>query len=247
MDTLCASTPATPEVADRARIRRVLAGLLAVPIVLGGVVTAGAADGVLPPARYNSDRGRQLAVVHAEALRRLDAELYHCLPWVEIHKDSLGFFRPRHSAQDERYLSVRIFVEQDPSAAFAALSPAERASAMFSRYVGPMLRRMTRDPLVRQDPRIDGLAIVIDWLKQTARGKGDRPVHETIAVFVDRASAIAYVGGSAGVGDLVARATVLGFDGETALGPLRLSAWNDDFVSTYKIKNYEVAPGVSCE
>jgi hypothetical protein len=39
---------------------------------------------------------------------------------------------------------------------------------------------------------------------------------------------------------------VLGWDGETALGPLRLAAWDDNFVSTYKVKNYELEPGVTC-
>jgi hypothetical protein len=40
---------------------------------------------------------------------------------------------------------------------------------------------------------------------------------------------------------------VLGFDGETALGELRLSAWEDNFVTTYKVKDYQLAPGVSCQ
>ena len=34
--------------------------------------------------------------------------------------------------------------------------------------------------------------------------------------------------------------------GATALGSLKLSSWDDDFVSTFKVANYQVAPGVSC-
>jgi hypothetical protein len=30
------------------------------------------------------------------------------------------------------------------------------------------------------------------------------------------------------------------------MGPLRLSAWDDNFVSTYKVKNYQLEPGVTC-
>jgi len=72
-------------------------------------------------------------------------------------------------------------------------------------------------------------------------------VHEVIAVFVDRPAAVAYLTGAGHARDLVSRARVLGFDGETALGELRLSAWEDNFVTTYKVKNYELAPGVSCQ
>jgi len=39
---------------------------------------------------------------------------------------------------------------------------------------------------------------------------------------------------------------VLAFDGETALGPLRLAVWEDTFVSTYKVANYVLEPGVIC-
>jgi len=39
---------------------------------------------------------------------------------------------------------------------------------------------------------------------------------------------------------------LLAWDGETALGPTRVSSWDDDFVSTYKVSNYQLAPGVSC-
>jgi hypothetical protein len=225
-----------------------LASVLTVVLMLtGGVVAAHAADGVLPLDQYTSEKGRQLAAAHSAALGRLDAELYHCTPWLEVQKHSVGFFKPKHAAGDERYLSVRIFVEQDPSPQFAALRAHDRASAMFSRYVGPLLRRMTRDPGARNDARIDGFAVLLDWLKQTPREAGNRPVHETIAAFIDRAPAMAYLSGAARVKDLAARATVFAFDGETSLGQTRLTAWDDDFVSTYKVKNYELAPGVICD
>jgi len=31
------------------------------------------------------------------------------------------------------------------------------------------------------------------------------------------------------------------------LGRLRLAAWDDNFVSTYKVENYQLAPGVTCQ
>ncbi len=225
------------------RLARVLTVLV---MLAGAVVAAHAADGVLPLDQYTSEKGRQLAAVHSAALRRLEAEFYHCMPWLEVEKHSIGFFKPKHAVGDERYLSVRIFIEQDPSPQFAALRVQDRGSAMFSRYAGPALHRMTRDPGVRNDARIDGFAVLLDWLKQTPAEAGSRPVHETIAAFMGRAPAMAYVSGTARVQDLAARATVFAFDGEISLGQIRVTAWDDDFVSTYKVKNYELAPGVTC-
>jgi hypothetical protein len=220
--------------------------------VLGATLAAGAAaaapadDRILPLTEYRTEKARELAVRHARTLRELNAEIYHCIPWVEVSKHSVGFFRPRHARDDDRYLSVRIYIEQEPSPQFAALATEERASAMFSRYVGALLRRMTRQPSLAADDAVQGFTIILEWLKQAPTAAGARPVHETIAVFVEKPDALAYVAGGLRIEELAARARILGFDGERALGPLVVSAWDDDFVSTYKIKNYQLAPGVTC-
>src|SRR5207244_11209510 len=117
--------------------------------------------------------------------------------------------------------SVRLFVEQDPSPQFAALPVDKRASSMFSRYVGPLLRRMNHDAAVRADSGIDGYTIILGWLKQAPRGDGARPVHEVIAVFVDRPSAVAYLTGPGHARHLVPRAGGRGFDGRAAPGEPR--------------------------
>ena len=39
---------------------------------------------------------------------------------------------------------------------------------------------------------------------------------------------------------------MLGWDGEAPVGALRLAAWDDDFVFVHKVKNYQLAPGVTC-
>ena len=46
--------------------------------------------------------------------------------------------------------------------------------------------------------------------------------------------------------ELARRARVFGFDGDTALGVLALATWDDDFVATFKPKNYQLATGVTC-
>jgi hypothetical protein len=227
---------------------------LAAALVLACAIGAGRADAqppedrLLPVPQYTSEKARTLASTHREALRALNANIYHCMPWVEIQKHSIGFFRPRHGGTggDDRYLSIRIYIEQDPSPEFARLRIEERASAMFSRYVGPMLRRMSKDPAVPADPAMDGFSVVLEWMKQVPRESGERPVHETIAVFVDKPIALEYLAGAIPIAQVAERARVLGFDGETALGALRLGVWEDTFVSTFKVSNYVLEPGVTC-
>ena len=227
--------------------RSIVAGVLALVIFTGGAaVAAPPTDRVLPADQYTTDKGRKLAAAHNRSLQTLNAGIYHCWPWVEIQKSSIGFYRPKQAQQDDRYLSIRIFIEQDPSPEFAKLPFEQRAAAMFSRYVGPLLKRMNQDPAVASDAMLDGYTAILEWMKQAA-AVGGRPVHETIAVFVDKATALDYLGGRADIRAVATRARVLGFDGETALGNVTLApTWDDNFVTTYKVKNYQLEPGVTC-
>ena len=230
-------------------VRRSLAAVAAAAALAlaGGAAAAPSDDRILPVPEYTSEKAKNLAVTHLRALRALNGELYHCVPWVEVQRHSIGFFRPKHIARDDQYLSVRIYIEQDPSPQFAALRVEQRAGAMFSRYVGALLRRMTQDRTLAADPSIDGFTVILEWLKQVPRAAGARPVHETIAVFVEKPLAMDYLAGRLRSREVAERAKVLGFDGETALGELRLTAWDDNFVASYKVANYEVEKGITCQ
>lgn len=228
---------------------RGLAAVALVALALTGVPPAAAApsdQSVLPPDQHTSEKGRRLASTYGGALRDLSAKIYHCVPWVEVKRNGIGFYKPKHLEGDIRYLSVHLYIDQQPSPEFAAFAIEERASRMFSRYVGPMLKRMARPSGLLGDSGLDGFTVILEWLKQTPSTASARPVHETIAVFLERPVVADYVGGRISGRDLAARGRVLGWDGETAVGPLRLASWDDDFVSTYKVSNYQLAPGVSC-
>ena len=217
----------------------------AITLGTGTALAAPAEDRILSADQYTSAKARRLAETHLGALRELNAGVYHCLPWVEVARQSIGFFKPKSATQDDRYLSIRIYIEQDPSPQFAALRVEDRGSAMFSRYVGPLLRRMTRNPALAADAGIDGFTIILEWLKQASRA-GDRPVHETIAAFVPRPVAAEYLAGRIGIGQVADMAKVFGWDGETALGAVKVTGWEDNFVTTYKVANYQLEPGVTC-
>ncbi len=226
---------------------RLAVAVLALLLLPGhAALAAPPADRVLAADQYTTDKGRALAAAHARALQELNAGLYHCWPWVEVQKASIGFYRPKNAPQDDRYLSTRIYIEQDASPAFGKLRFEERATAMFSRYVGPMLRRMTRDTALTNDANLDGFTAILEWMKP-APPVGGRPVHETIAVFVDKATALEYLAGKMDIKALTTGARVLGFDGQTPLGPVTLGpTWDDNFVSTFKVANYQLEPGVTC-
>lgn len=214
-------------------------------MVAGGALAAPPDNRILSPDQHSSEKGRGLATRHLNALRELNAGIYHCVPWVEIGLESIGFFRPKHLPGDDRYLSLRIYVEQGPSPQFAALRFEERAASMFSRYVGGMLRRMAAHAAMLADPALDGFTVIIGWLKQAAQA-GAQPVHETIAVFLSRPVAADYLAGRVKIADMAARGQVFAYDGATPLGQLRLQAWEDSFLSTYQIANYQPDPGVTC-
>jgi len=227
---------------------RLLTAALALGLgVVGRAVAAPPDDRILPVDQYTSEKARTLAQKYAPALRDLNAGIYHCLPWLEVPKESIGFFRPKHlvPSKDDRYLSLRIYVDQETSPQFASLKMDGRAAAMFSRYVGPMLRRMTQRAELVTDSLVDGFTVIVDWLKPTSQ-PGTQPVRETIAVFADRPTVAAYIADGVKLRDLGARASVFGFDGETPLGRLSIQAWEDDFVKTFQIANYRLEPGVTC-
>jgi len=230
-------------------VRRGLAAVMLVAVALSTPLPAPAApsdDSVMPVDQHTSEKGRRLAAKYTPALRELSAKVYHCMPWVEAKKNGIGFYKPKHLEGDNRYLSINLYIDQQPSPEFAAFSIEERASRMFSRYVGPMVRRMAATPGLLNDSSLDGFTVILEWLKQMPASPNARPVHETIASFLDRASAADYVAGRVPARDLASRARVLAWDGETSLGPIRLTSWEDDFVTTYKVANYQVASGVSC-
>jgi hypothetical protein len=228
----------------RAAIALVLLGLLG-----GGAgrPLAAPADQLLPVDQYTSDKGRELARKYADDLRALATGIYHCIPWVEVSEHGLGFYRRKDVGGDSRYLSMRVFIEQEPSDDFARLTVANRAAAMYARYVGPLLKRMGQSPALRADPAVEGFTIILDWLKPSARAASDRPVNETIAVFIDKTSALAFLSGKATPLELANHAEIRLWDGETSLEHLRLTRLaEDDFVSTHKMANYQLAPGVTC-
>jgi hypothetical protein len=226
--------------------RRSVATALAVVLVAGGVALAyaGPADYVLPVDKHTSPKGRALAGKYHSQLLQFSEYDYHCLPYLEI-KNGLGFKKVPKEAGDNRYAAVWIRAEQATDAAFAALPLDRQASAMFSRYAVPMLRRLAAMPGFASDPDVYGFSVAVEWIKPGS--DPNKPTMEILAMFADQASTRAFLGKTLPAGQYVDQLRKLTFfDGEKEVGRLPIEVWEDNFVATYQVPGYEMEKGKVC-
>jgi hypothetical protein len=203
------------------------------------------ADRVLQPDRYTSDKGRALGQKYQGALRDLNAKVYHCMPWLDVKPEGIGFYKPKHIDGDVRYLSLNVNVDQQPAPEFTRLSVQDRVSSMFSRYVPYLLRAMATNDLIKE-PNLEGFTVIASWLKAEP-ASGQPAVMETAAAFVAKSVVVDYLRGKATVAQLAEGAHVIAWDGETKLGQVKPKAWADDFVLTYKVAGYTPDPKINCQ
>jgi hypothetical protein len=224
------------------------AGLLV--IALGaGVAPAPAGpveDKLIPLERYATPKARALASAHRLQLLKYSEYVYGCLPWLDVQKQSIGFQRPKFAEGDDRYFSTWIVVDQKDDPQFAAIPQPRRMSAMFSRFGMDLLRRMATLHEVVADANVEGFSVVTSWLKPGSLAPGAQPVNESIAVFMDKKTALDYLERRITAAELTTKVRSLAFDGQKDLGVIPLEIWDDFFMATFKVPNYEPPPGVTC-
>src|SRR5262250_4024266 len=158
------------------------------------------ADRVLQPDKYTSDKGRALGQKYQGSLRDLNAKVYHCMPWLDVKPEGIGFYKPKHLDGDVRYLSVNVNVDQQPAPEFTRLSVQDRVSSMFSRYVPHLVRSMATNDLLKE-PNVEGFTVITSWLKAEP-ASGQQAVMETAAAFVPKGIAVDFLRGKATVAQL---------------------------------------------
>jgi hypothetical protein len=204
-------------------------------------------EAVMPPDRYTTAKGKDLARAHRQELVSLYDNIYHCMPWVDIQPSGIGFRTPRGATGDDRYLALWIWIEQKEDPAFAALSQSRRVSAMLSRYAADVMRRLAALKAPTADANVHGFGVVLSWVKPgTLDRKGVKPVNETVALFVDKTSALDFLARSLPAPDFLARAQLAVFDGQQELGRLPVEMWEDGFITTFKPAGYEPPAGMRC-
>lgn len=225
--------------------RRSVATALAVILVAGAVALAyaGPADYLTPVDKHTSAKGRALAAKYQPQLLQFSEYVYHCLPYLEI-RNGLGFKKVPKDPGDNRYAAVWVRAEQAPDAAFSALSLDRQASAMFSRYAVPMLRRLAAVPGFESDPDVYGFSVAVEWIKPGS--DPNRPTMEILAIFADQASTRTFLGKTLPAREYLKKTRLTFFDGQKEVGRLPIEVWEDNFVATYKVPGYEMEKGKVC-
>jgi hypothetical protein len=239
---------------DRVTIRRALRAALdlkyltvatAVAIVLGcgGPAAAVPADEAIgTPDQYSTAKARTLASTHHSQLVSLYDSISTCLPWVNVNTRGIGFRKPKWAQEDDRYLTTWVLIDQKDDARFGALPVERRASAMFSRYGVDLLRRMTALKGVAGDGGLQGYGVVLSWTKPGS----DQKVNESLVFWVDKATAQGFVARRVPAADLVSRAKLNYFDGTDEHGRITLEVWEDNFTTTFKVKDTAAASAQTC-
>ena len=239
---------------DRVTIRRALRAALdlkyltvatAVAIALGcsGPAAAVPADEAIgTPDQYSTAKARTLASTHHSQLVSLYDSISTCLPWVNVNSRGIGFRKPKWAQEDDRYLTTWVLIDQKDDARFGALPVERRASAMFSRYGVDLLRRMTALKGVAGDGGLQGYGVVLSWTKPGS----DQKVNESLVFWVDKATAQGFVARRVPAADLVSRAKLNYFDGTDEHGRIALEVWEDNFTTTFKVKDTAAASAQTC-
>jgi hypothetical protein len=227
-------------------IRRAFAAAHPAVLAAGAAtpIQAAPADYLLPVEKHTTPKARALAVKYRPQLLQFSEYVYHCLPYVEI-RNGLGFKKnAKDRATDDRFAALWIYVEQGEDKTFAALSPARQASAIFSRYGVPMLRRLAAMQGLASDPDVYGFSLALAWVKPGSDPK--QPTLETLATFMDQTTTRAFLSKTLSASEWVDKMKIYFYDGEKEMGPLPLEVWEDNFIATYKVPNYEVQKGFTC-
>src|SRR6266478_2443988 len=174
--------------------RFIVRRLAALALIFVIPVPVAADEAIMGIEQYKTPKARTLATTHQPLLKQMREEIYNCMPWVGVQKAGIGFRQPKGAAEDDRYLSVWIMIDQDEDARFAAL----------------------------------------------------QPVNETLALFVDKQTTLSFLAKRVSAGEFTRRAKFSVFDGVQDMGRLPLEVWEDSFVRTFKVANYEAPKGQRC-
>jgi hypothetical protein len=228
----------------------------ALGFLVGAVMTStGAVSALAAPVeevvmaldRYNTAKARTLATTYRPQLVQFYEHIYYCWPWVDLQKNGIGFRTPKWATADERFLSVWIWIDQGgDDGQFGSVPRERRASAMLSRYGPELLRRMSGLKGVARDGNVEGFGVILSWTKPGTGTLGTQAVNETLALFIDRATTLDFLTKKVPSAEFLNRARFVVFDGKDELGRLPLEVWDDPFLSTFKLKNYEPPKNQNC-
>jgi hypothetical protein len=167
-------------------------------------------DAIFPLAEYKAQDARGLAQTYLGELRALYQSVRRCTPEVDFHQHGLGFRRPLGIDGLPPYLATWVWIPSEPALPPYGL-PA-RATEVFRRYAPRLLPQFVAREVIHGDARVGGYGLVLTWVKP---GGDDPPIGETLVVFLPKAAATPFVGGTGTFTELLAQARIRAFDGQT--------------------------------
>ena len=169
-----------------------------------------AEEAILPIADYKAQDTRALAQAYLAELRTLYESVRRCAPELDFHERGLGFRRPLGVDGLPPYLATWVWIPSEP--ALPADGLAARATEAFRRYAPRLLPQLVARESITTDSRVGGYGIVLTWIKP---GEADPPIGETLVVFLPKAAATPFVGGTVTFTELLTQARIRAFDGQT--------------------------------
>ena len=201
----------------------------------------------MPLEKYTTLKGKSLASAHRTRLLQFSAQIYNCLPWLDVHPGRARLPARPATARTTTAISLRGSTwtsARRPT--FAALPQERRVSAMFSRYGVDMLRRMSALAECVDDRDVAGLSVVLTWRKPDTTRPGRQAVNETFSLFIDKATALDFLAKRVSPEEFLNRAKFNLFDGQDRVGRVPIEIWEDSFNSTYKATNVAPPKGAVC-
>src|SRR5258705_10669488 len=114
--------------------RFIVRRLAALALIFVIPVPVAADEAIMGIEQYKTPKARTLATTHQPLLKQMREEIYNCMPWVGVQKAGIGFRQPKGAAEDDRYLSVWIMIDQVDFTGSAAPPVEPRSPPMSLRY-----------------------------------------------------------------------------------------------------------------
>ena len=188
-------------------------------LVLGaraGWAQRSAEEAILPLAAYQSQDALALARSYRTELRALYQSVRRCTPELDFHPHGLGFRRPLGADESPPYLATWVWIPSEPPLSGDGIGA--RSAEAFRRYAPKLLPLLVaREGLRGFSHR--GLRTPPDLDQASGRHPADRRDPRRLP---PKSAVTPFVAGTATFGELLRKAQIRVFDGQTEVDFIRL-------------------------
>lgn len=151
------------------------------------------ANTIVPLEKYTIPAARELAAVYQAQLEKVADQVYACTippgkgPWGIIPAGGLSFGKIIGNSEEQGiYLSLMLSVTFGKEDAFYRQSVDDQASGMISRYGMGLLRVMSSNGALANDPRLSGFGVIVAWPTLEKDPSGKKTIVQSAAFYVKK-------------------------------------------------------------